>query len=108
MQNLVKVHAQGNICSSVHFALSDMSSLIVNILFCNVGRQNYLKNMCIYDERIKIACHELTYLDSEIVSCQRSMNAFLIVSVILSSHFAIKYVDINFLSHVCFLATTTS
>lgn len=66
-----------------------------------------LKNMCIYDERIKIAYHELSYLDSEIVSL-RSMNAFLIFTVIHSSHFAIKYVDINFLSYVCFLATTTS
>lgn len=63
--------------------------------------------MCIYDERIKIACRELTYLDSEIVSL-RSMYAFLIVTVILASHFVIKYVDINFLSYICFLATTTS
>lgn len=66
-----------------------------------------LKNMCIYDERIKIACRELTYFDSGIVSL-RSTNASLIIIVILSSHFAIKYVDINFLSYFCFLATTTS
>lgn len=66
-----------------------------------------LKNMCIYDKRIKIASHELTYLESEIFSL-KSMNGFLIFTVIHSFHFAIKYVVINFSFYICFLATTTS
>lgn len=45
-------------------ALSNMSCLTVNFLFCNVSAAH----MCIYDECIKVNCHEIAYLDSVFVS----------------------------------------